>query len=316
VKDAAYFDNRTLLRAILTLPRPSARSGGVRDARERATATDFDAFLESADPGDSGRGDLGAWRVVADFEVTLCRDATGGWAPTRSIGLDQVGAGWIHGYGLLPYLERVKAWAGPLADPVARRILGALSGTGWPGSIQTSPFFTSVVSIDLHGRHLPPDAILPGDVVRRESDPSGTGIVVSIGATDRRGATQYHVLGVPDPLEESHEWSESWWASTEVARVPRRDPYRRYLAMCTSEDDPDRQARRAGRPSRWSCRRGVLLPWAAWDTAFWRIANLERVDLTGRLSYRPLGREHWAHAADDCLDRRERAERASEVVTR
>ncbi len=302
--------------------RPSARVPGIEDPAERSTAADFDAILEIGVPGGAGV----VSRVVAEGEVTLCQTPADSWRPCYSSQIGQVGGGWICSWDILPFLESVKRQAGPLADEIARRVLGALSGDGWPDARGMGVFdlpFSWVVRVDLQGHsRLYPDTILPGDVVRHRPT-SRAGVVLSIETTDRRGRTTYQIglcadlvdLASPDKLGDVGSSGEAWWTSGDVTRVPHVDPYRRYLAMRAVEDDPGHRARRIQRQRLRPSRRGRrgredlgFLPAAAWDQAYWRLCHLQRRAPDGRWSYRPLGRAHWRDAAIDCLARRDRAD--------
>ncbi len=295
-------------------PRPSARIASLGDPAERATAMDFDVFLEADVPVAGSTGV--ARRIVAEAEVTLWQTPQGTWRPCDSCQIGQVGGSWIHSWDLWPFLEHAKRHAGPLADEIARRVLGALSGNDGPAG----PLFSWVAQIDLQGRGaLSPGTILPGDVVRHRPT-ARFGIVGSIGATDRLGTTTYQIGLCADPIRPAGldapsdvgSFGEAWWTSDDVTRVPHADPYRRYLAMRAVEDDPGHQARRIQRQRlrrerRDGADRGVL-PAAAWDRAYWRLCHLQRRAPDGRWSYRPLGRAHWRDAAIDCLARRDRAD--------
>lgn len=152
------------------------------------------------------------------------------------------------------------------------------------------------------------DAIIVGDVVRHMNS-GRVGAVIEIDAREGRSTIEYRVRPSTD-LDEDPD--SVWWSSAWVARVPRRDPYRRYLDMRDAEDDADRQARRSAHRG---ARHGAYLPESAWDKAFWRLSNLERQGLDGKRSYRDHGRGHWHEAALDCLERRNRSTREQWAAT-
>lgn len=155
--------------------------------------------------------------------------------------------------------------------------------------------------------------LLSGDVVVH----TNSGRVGSVIETrpHRDGTVECRIrISIPSPSVDSpheHEQWPVWWNSKHLMQVPRRDPYRRYLAMCAAEDDQTRIKRRLDHLQRLMPRRrfgyGPHLSEAAWMKAYWRLCNLRMIDPGGMIFGGDLGREHWRGAANDCLDRRDRA---------
>ncbi len=159
------------------------------------------------------------------------------------------------------------------------------------------------------------NTILPGDVVEHTNS-HRRGCVIEVGRAHRDGTTEYHVR----PAQDDWFGGLTWWNSAHVRRVPRRDPFRRYLAMVAIEDDPAKQARRQQAPEgrrRWRRRGRSFGPWLpddVWDKLYWRLSNQRRLDPSGAYVHYDLGREAWERASIDCLERRDRAARRWMVV--
>ncbi len=145
--------------------------------------------------------------------------------------------------------------------------------------------------------------IYTGDVLRHTSS-RRVGVVLEVGRTHRDGSTEYRVRLVSHP---DRGLAEIWWNSLRVERVERRDPYRRYLALCAVEDTHVKQARRASHPRPRVRRNGGWLPEQVWETMYWCLSNRRRLLPSGEPVHYPLGRDHWDRAAVDCLERRDRA---------
>jgi hypothetical protein len=163
--------------------------------------------------------------------------------------------------------------------------------------------------------------VLLGDVVEH-IDTRLRACVVDIRRAQDGDVTQYYVQPACDHPDCDCDLGRQWWRSHHARRVPCRDPYRRYLAMVAAEDDPERQQRRQQAPGTpgdverrsWRIRAksfGPYLPEALWEKAYSRLCRLRRIDPVGAWSGYDLGREHWRIAANDCLDRRDRAARWS-----
>lgn len=151
--------------------------------------------------------------------------------------------------------------------------------------------------------------ILCGDVLEHTNS-HRRGCVVEVGRTYRDGTTEYHIQPSRDARFDT---KPIWWNSAHVRRVPRRDPYRRYLALVAIEDCPAKQQRRQhpqeGHRS-WARRGrtfGTWLPDTAWDKLFWRLRNQQKLDPSGEYVHYDLGRSSWEKAAVECLERRDRA---------
>ena len=153
-----------------------------------------------------------------------------------------------------------------------------------------------------------------GDVVQH-TNTRHLGIVLEIGRTHRDGSVEYLVrTNCPgEPTDETY-WRKTEWNSQHVERVPGRDPYRRYLTLCTIEDDPVGHARRAVHPKRRVRRDGGWLPEALWEKMYWRLTNRHRLLPAGGYVSYSLGREHWEKARNDCLTRRDRSRTACIVA--
>lgn len=234
-------------------------------------------------------------RVVLSCEgkVTLCEGQTR-WQPCRST---QWGSelGWLHGQlgGALADLSRM---TGPMGIEVTRQLLQVLSGgVGWPsGTGLRAPWVDH--ALDLH-----PRIIIPGDAIRHHGS-RRDGIVLQVGKIHPDDTVEYLVRS----QWEDGQIDETWWNSARIARVPWRDPYRLYLAMCWREDNI---VQRLGQHSRIFAN--------AWDQLYWRLVDRRRMGPGGTLirpadgpdgsrgsSYDPA-RAHWERAAIDSLDRRD-----------
>ncbi len=278
--------------------RPTARI--LQSPHEAETATDFHALVEVSSYATQGRStNLLRWY---EGEVTL-HEAGRGWQPCRSTqwGPD---LGWMHGQ-LPEAVADLRRDARPIGIDVSRRLVEALSGAGWPAFAAPA---SSEVMLELTR-----DAVIPGDVVEHGGS-RRRAYVLAIGRIHPDRTVEYlvkPVSGDDDPVEDP---DETWWNSAHARRVTRptqRDPYRTYLTLAYVEDDLGRQANRARR--RRSAQ-DIRLPSMTWDRAYWRLCNLQRVGIDGKITHQDLGRAHWTTAANDCIDRRERAERARYAV--
>lgn len=286
---------------VIRNPRPSRP---LNSAIEPLRAMDFEVEL----------------RVGADpFGGSITLIATGtSWSPRRSPWdgpWDGTEEGWVHG-GLPAGIDAARTAAGPEGDRVGRRVLSALSGEGWPQNRWATPSsegwpqnrwardpgFRVEIQIGM-------DDVLVGDVVRHLNS-GRIGSVLEVGRAHADGTIEYRIQLARDARKEDLSVDEVplddeiWWNSRRIVRVPRRDPYRRYLAMREAEDSPERKIRRARHRGH---RSGGLLHEAAWDHAYWQLSNLQHRGPAGELTYRNLGRAHWERAAQDCLDRRDRS---------
>lgn len=167
------------------------------------------------------------------------------------------------------------------------------------------------------------EGVLCGDVVSRtdtgsvgvvlETRPNGDGAVECLIYVSTRGSEEWVEYDTSrNPVWWARAlWDRAWWDSRHIRQVPRRDPYRRYLAMRAAEDDDRLRERRLGHLDRRMRQRrfgyGPYLSEAAWQKAYWRLRNLRKIDPCGMFVGLDLGREHWIDAANDCLDRRDRA---------
>lgn len=141
--------------------------------------------------------------------------------------------------------------------------------------------------------------IISGDVVEH-TNTRRVAIVLETKRV-RDGTIECRVEPIPNP--DPHP---IWWNSSHVRQVPRRDPYRRYLAMRDAEDDELRRIRRL-RHRRARYGYGPFLTEIAWEKAYWRLCNLRDILPGGMGTSRDTGRLHWIGAATDCLNRRDRA---------
>lgn len=159
-------------------------------------------------------------------------------------------------------------------------------------------------------RHAVMSTIIPGDVVEHTNS-HRRGCDIKVGRTHRDGTIEYHVRPAQD---DRFDIQLTWWNSAHICRVPHRDPFRRYLALITIEDDPARKERRQQPPNghrrRWGRRGGTFGPWLpakVWEKLYWRLTNQRRRDPSGAYVHYDLGREAWEEAAIECLQRRDRA---------
>lgn len=155
------------------------------------------------------------------------------------------------------------------------------------------------------------NTIILGDIVEHTNSHQ-RGCVLEVGRTHHDQTTEYRVR----PARDNRFDNELvWWNSTHLRRVSWRDPFRRYLALITLEDDPARQEHRQNPPEnrrRWARRSRTFGPWlpdTAWDKLYWRMCNQRRHDPSGAYVHHDLGRAAWEEASRDCLERRERAAR-------
>lgn len=156
------------------------------------------------------------------------------------------------------------------------------------------------------------DGIIPGDVVQH-ANTRMLACIVRLGRTCNDGTVEYEVRPAQ---ERGGDLDLRWWNSARVRRVPRRDPYRRYLALVAVEDDVVKQERRQRAPDgerrHWRHRARRFGPWVpdkVWKSLYWKLSNTMRLDPGGALVHYSLGREPWEGAAIDCLERRDRAAR-------
>lgn len=155
------------------------------------------------------------------------------------------------------------------------------------------------------------DDIIPGDVVRH-TNTHLLACVVKVGRTCNDGTIEYEVRPAQN---RDGDLDLRWWNSSRIWRVPRKDPYRRYLALVAIEDDPTKQERRQKPASdvdrlHWRLRARRFGPWLhdrVWDGLYWKLSNTMRHDPSGAYVSYSLGREQWQKAAIDCLKRRDRA---------
>jgi hypothetical protein len=153
------------------------------------------------------------------------------------------------------------------------------------------------------------NTIILGDIVEHTNS-HRRGCVIEVGRTHRDKTTEYRVRPARD---DRFDIEPTWWNSAHLRRVPRRDPFRRYLALIAIEDSPSKQERRQHPPENRRCwaRRGRTFgPWlpdTVWDKLYWRLSNQQRHDPSGAYVHYDLGREAWEKAAIDCLERRDRA---------
>jgi len=156
------------------------------------------------------------------------------------------------------------------------------------------------------------NTIISGDVVEHTNS-SRQGCVVEIGRTHSDGTTEYRVRPAQD---DRFDIQLTWWNSAHIRRIPRRDPFRRYLALIAIEDDLAKQERRQDPPRAshqcWAYRGRKFGPWlpdTVWEKLYWRLCNQQRYDPGGAYVYYDLGRGAWEKAAIECLERRDRAAR-------
>lgn len=156
------------------------------------------------------------------------------------------------------------------------------------------------------------DLIIPGDVVQHTST-RRVACVVQIGRTHSDGTIEYEVRPAQN-RDGALDLDLRWWNSAHIRRMPRRDPYRRYLALAAREDDAASQARRQHPPNnargRWRQRARYFGPWISsevWENLYWKLSNTMCRDPSGARVWYNLGRESWERAALDCLERRDRA---------
>lgn len=154
------------------------------------------------------------------------------------------------------------------------------------------------------------DPAIPGDIIRNPII-ERVGIVLKT-HLERDYCPMYEIRILAPDTDDHLERGWYSWGAIERASP---DPYRRYLAMCAAEDDPDRRAARAGR-SRPARRCGEHLPIQAWEKMYWQLANWQHLvpnpmDPRWQLSCGgPLGRDAWKDAYLDCLRRRDRSRTA------
>jgi hypothetical protein len=153
------------------------------------------------------------------------------------------------------------------------------------------------------------NTIYLGDIVEHTNS-RRRGCVIEVGRTRHDKTTEYRVRpGQNDLLD----IKPTWWNSAHLRRVPSRDPFRRYLALITIEDDTAKQELRQIYPGGhrcWARRTRTFGPWlpdAVWDQLYWRLRNQRRYDPSGAYVHYDLGREAWEKASIDCLERRDRA---------